>query len=176
MAASFADIFLEAMRYEHWLRFYFADDAPGADEQAEQEGRDAVISVPEVSEELSRAEDVELVEILDALQGQLISMERSRDAVFACLGRRTGTQPGSEAFNEQLALLSGDMAFRRQLDWFNAWVQELANNEIDLSGKALPPDAPRDEEIPSFAVWDAAFKFWYSLQKPLDGIDVNYQR
>ena len=27
MNGNFADMFLEAMRYEHWLRFYFLDDA-----------------------------------------------------------------------------------------------------------------------------------------------------
>ena len=175
MAASFAEIFLEAMHYEHWLRFYFAADAPHGDgsKLAADEGNDAIIDVPADHQALSRAEDAELVEIMDALQGQLISMERSRDAVFACLGRRSGLEPGSDAFNEQLVALSGDMAFRRELDWFNAWVQELANNEIDLKGNALPPGAPQDDSIVAFAQWDAAFKFWYSLQKPLGEIQTN---
>lgn len=176
MPSSFATIFLEAMRYEHWLRFYFADDAPadaGGQNLApsDDEGaQDAVIAVPEDFSAVSRNEDPELVEILDALQGQLITMERSRDAVFACLGHRTGMAPGSESFNAQLTTLSADMAFRRELDWFHGWVQELANNEIDLKGNALPPGAPRDEHTPSFAEWDAAFRFWYSLQKPLGEI------
>ena len=176
MSASFAEIFLEALRYEHWLRFYFAADAPlgeGEQPQAAEEGSDAVIDVPTDYQDGARTEDLELVDILDALQGKAISMERSRDAVFACLGRRVGLEPGSDAFNEQLAALSGDMAFRRELDWFNAWVQELANNEIDLKGNALPPNAPHDESIVSFAQWDAAFKFWYSLQKPLGEIQIN---
>ena len=167
MPASFAEIFLEAMRYEHWLRFYFADDPKG---MQDEESQDAVIRVPAGFAERSRLEYAELVEILDARQEQLITMEGARDAVFACLGHRTGVEPGSDAFNEKLVSLSADMGFRRELDWFNAWVQELANNEIDLKGNALPPDAPRDERIPSFAEWDAAFKFWYSLQKPLDEI------
>lgn len=167
MPASFAQIFLEAMRYEHWLRFYFADDPEGA--QGE-ESMDAVIRVPADAVARSRAEDAELVEILDALQEQDITMERSRDAVFACLGRRTGTVPGGDAFNEQLGALSADMAFRRELDWFHGWVQELANNEIDLKGNALPPGAPRSDYVPPFAEWDAAFKFWYGLQKPLGEI------
>ena len=168
MSASFAEIFLEAMRYEHWLRFYFADDPEGVQDEDSQ---DAVIRVPAEFIERSRAEDPELVEMLDALQEKLISMEASRDAVFANLGRRTGFEPGSDAFNEKLVTLSADMGFRRELDWFNAWVQELANNEIDLKGNALPPGSPRDERIVPFAEWDAAFKFWYSLQKPLGGIE-----
>lgn len=170
MAASFAEIFLEAMRYEHWLRFYFADDAPLPEGAQTENGEDSVIAVPDDFAALSRDKDVELAEILDALQGQLITMERSRDAVFACLGRRTGLIPGSAEFNDQLVALSGDMAFRRQLDWFHGWVQELANNEIDLKGNALPPGSPRSDYVPAFAEWDAAFKFWYSLQKPLDEI------
>ena len=168
MPASFAEIFLEAMRYEHWLRFYFADDPEGVQDEDSQ---DAVIRVPAEFMERSRSEDAELVDILDALQEKLITMEGSRDAVFANLGRRTGLAPGSEAFDEQLVSLSGDMGFRRELDWFNAWVQELANNEIDIKGNALPAGAPRDERIVPFAEWQSAFKFWYSLQKPLGEIE-----
>ena len=168
MSASFAELFLEALRYEHWLRFYFADDPEGVQDEDSQ---DAVIRVPAEFVERSRMEDAELVEMLDALQEKLITMEGSRDAVFANLGRRTGILPGSEAFNEKLVALSADMGFRRELDWFNAWVQELANNEIDLKGNALPPGSPRDERIVPFAEWDAAFKFWYSLQKPLGEIE-----
>ena len=167
MSASFAEIFLEAMRYEHWLRFYFADDPEGSQDE---DSNDAVIRVPAEFMERSRTEDAELVDILDALQEKLITMEGSRDAVFANLGRRTGLAPGSEAFDEQLVALSADMDFRRSLDWFNAWVQELANNEIDIKGNALPPGAPRDERIVPFAEWQAAFTFWYSLQKPLGEI------
>lgn len=167
MSASFAEIFLEAMRYEHWLRFYFAADPEGVQDE---DSNDAVIRVPAEFMERSRTEDAELVDILDALQKKLISMEASRDAVFANLGRRSGVAPGSGAFDEQLVALSADMEFRRALDWFNAWVQELANNEIDLQGNALPPGAPRDERIVPFAEWQAAFKFWYSLQKPLGEI------
>ena len=167
MPASFAEIFLEAMRYEHWLRFYFADDPEGSQDE---DSNDAVIRVPAEFMERSRAEDAELVDILDALQEKLITMEASRDAVFANLGRRSGVAPGSEAFDEQLVSLSADMGFRRSLDWFNAWVQELANNEIDLQGNALPPGAPRDERIVPFAEWQVAFNFWYGLQKPLGEI------
>ena len=168
MPASFAEIFLEAMRYEHWLRFYFADDPEGVQDEDSQ---DAVIRVPAEFMERSRTEDAELVDILDALQEKLITMEASRDAVFANLGRRSGFVPGSEAFDEQLVALSADMDFRRALDWFNAWVQELANNEIDIKGNALPAGAPRDERIVPFAEWQSAFKFWYSLQKPLGEIE-----
>ena len=62
MAASFAEIFLEAMRYEHWLRFYFAADAPlgeGEQPQASEEGNDAVIDVPADYQAGARAEDLE---------------------------------------------------------------------------------------------------------------------
>ena len=168
MSASFSEIFLEAMRYEHWLRFYFADDPEGVQDEDSQ---DAVIRVPADSIERSRTEEADLVDMLDALQEKLITMEASRDAVFANLGRRSGLEPGSDAFNEQLVSLSADMGFRRELDWFNAWVQELANNEIDIKGNALPPGAARDESIVPFREWEAAFKFWYSLQKPLGEIE-----
>ncbi|MBQ5727600.1 MAG: hypothetical protein IIV56_01570, partial [Mailhella sp.] len=71
MPASFSEIFLEAMRYEHWLRFYFADDPEGVQDEDSQ---DAVIRVPAESVERSRAEEADLVDILDALQEKLITM------------------------------------------------------------------------------------------------------
>ena len=95
-------------------------------------------------------------------------MERSRDVIFPWLGEKTGIRPGSAEFEERLNELSSDQNFRRALDFFHGWVQEMANNEIDLKGNALPPDAPRDETVPSFAEWDKAFQFWFGLQKPFE--------
>ncbi len=177
MTGSFAELFLEAMRYEHWLRFYFLEDKEGYEDDnipmqasSEKELRvnstDALLVVPAEISELSREEEPALAEILDVMQGQPVSMERSRDVIFTWLGERTGIRPGSEEFESCVTALTGDKEFRRSLDGFHGWVQELANNEIDLRGNALPPDAPRDERIPSFAEWDKAFQFWFSMQKP----------
>ena len=175
MTASFADLFLEAMRYEHWLRFYFLKDveepeAPmqaSAEREIAVESMDALLAVPAEAAARSHEEEPELAEILDALEGQLISMERSRDVNFDWLGERTGIRPGTAEFDAKLGALAGDETFRRSLDFFHGWVQELANNEIDLQGNALPPGAPRDERIPSFAEWNRAFQFWFGMQKPL---------
>ena len=169
----FATLFLETMRYEHWLRFYFLDDAGsgGGPMQASAEkelSADEVLCIPDDIAERSRAEEPQFATLLDTLRGKNVSMERSRDAVFDCLGQLTGLRPGSSEFEKQLTALSGDESFRRQLDGFHGWVQELANNELDLQGNALPPDAPRDERIPSFTEWNRAFRFWFSLQKPLE--------
>ena len=178
MKDSFADLFLEAMRYEHWLRFYFLEDAEDAGSDApmqasperelNMESMDALLVVPADIAARSREEEPALAEILDAMQGQKISMERSRDIIFDWLGEKTGIVPGSEAFEKQLNTLAGDADFRRCLDFFHGWVQELANNELDLKGNALPPGAPRDETIPSFAEWNKAFLFWFGMQKPFD--------
>lgn len=177
MPESFADLFLKAMRYEHWLRFYFLeddgepDDAPmqsSPERELTVESLDALLIVPAEAAARSRDEEPELAEMLDVLQGQNVSMERSRDVIFNWLGEKTGIRPGSVEFEERLNELSSNQDFRRTLDFFHGWVQELANNELDLKGNALPPGAPRDETIPSFAEWDRAFLFWFSLQKPFD--------
>ncbi|MGN1037837.1 MAG: hypothetical protein ACI4P0_00400 [Mailhella sp.] len=57
MTDSFSDLFLEAMRYEHWLRFYFlTDEQQGCAAEPPQsspekelsiEERNAILSVPE---------------------------------------------------------------------------------------------------------------------------------
>ena len=176
MTESFADLFLKAMRYEHWLRFYFLEDAEGPDGGAPMqasperelavESMDAILAVPAGTAALSREEEPALAAILDAMQGRLVSMELSRDVIFSWLGEKTGVRPGSAEFEANMSALAGDASFRRRLDCFHGWVQALANNEIDLQGNALPPDAPKDESIPSFAEWEKAFLFWFDMQKP----------
>lgn len=178
MTESFADLFLKAMRYEHWLRFYFLEDVRNPDgtpmqssperELTVEESLDALLSVPADVSARSHEEEPELAEMLDALQGQKVSMEHSRDVIFDWLGEKTGIRPGTPSFEEHLNTLSSDADFRRALDSFHGWVQELANNELDLKGNALPPDAPREDIIPSFAEWNNAFLFWFSLQKPFE--------
>ena len=179
MTDAFADLFLEAMHYEHWLRFYFLEDAEEAshddapmqsspEKELRMEELNAILVVPAEAAVRSREEEPALADILEALQGQVISMEHSRDVIFDWLGERTGIRPGTEEFEKRMNALAGDQSFRRSLDFFHGWVQELANNEIDLQGNALPPGAPRDERIPSFAEWNKAFQFWFSLQKPFE--------
>lgn len=177
MTDAFADLFLEAMHYEHWLRFYFLEDAEKSDagdapmqaspeRELSMEEMNAILVVPAEAAARSREEEPALAEILEALQGQIVSMEHSRDIIFDWLGERTGIRPGTAEFERRMNALAGDEGFRRSLDFFHGWVQELANNEIDLQGNALPPGAPRDESIPSFAEWNRAFQFWLGMQKP----------
>lgn len=140
----FADAFLEALRYEQWLRFSFLKDSPGA------EG--AVLAVPEDAARLSRCEQPHLVEILEELQGREISMERSREAIFRLLKKRFGLT--EEALGEAAAALANDVDFSRQIDFFQGWVQELADGEGQ--GECL-------NVAPSFREWEEAFQSW--LQK-----------
>ncbi len=178
MTPSFADLFLEAMRYEHWLRFYFLEDVEGPENGSPMqaspereiavESMDALLAVPADVAARSREEEPELAEILDAMEGQLISMERSRDVIFDWLGEKTGIRPGTAEFEARMNALAGDADFRRSLDFFHGWVQELANNEIDLQGNALPPGAQPDDTVPSFAEWNRAFQFWFGMQKPFE--------
>ena len=177
MTESFADLFLRAMHYEHWLRFYFLEDMEepeGGPMQASPERElavedmDARLVVPADVVARSREEEPGLAGILDAIQGKPVSMELSRDVIFRWLGEKTGVRPGSLEFERNMSALAGDADFRRRLDCFHGWVQALANNEIDLKGNALPPGAPRDESIPTFAEWEKAFAFWFGMQKPFD--------
>ena len=177
MTESFADLFLKAMHYEHWLRFYFLEDVEEPENGPMQssperelavESMDAKLAVPAESAARSREEEPALADILDAMQGGLVSMEHSRDVIFRWLGEKTGVRPGSAEFEACMSALAGDASFRRRLDCFHGWVQALANNEIDLQGNALPPGAPRDESLPSFAEWEKAFLFWFSMQKPFE--------
>lgn len=177
MTESFADLFLKAMHYEHWLRFYFLEDVEEPEHGPMQsspereltvESMDARLALPAEAAARSRAEEPEFAGILDALQGNIISMERSRDVIFHWLGEKTGVIPGSAEFEARMSALAGDAAFRRRLDFFHGWVQALANNEIDLRGNALPPGAKGDETVPSFAEWEKAFLFWFGMQKPFN--------
>jgi hypothetical protein len=176
MPNSFAEAFLLAMRYEHWLRFYFlADDSSTTDTTPMQSSpqkelavgnADARIIVSQEKREISYKEEPYLFPILEAMTKYPVSMEHSRDIIFAWLGSTTGIQPGSSEFEAQMNAMTGDENFRRCMDGFHGWVQELANNELDLQGNALPPDAPQSDVIPTFAEWDKAFQFWFSLQHP----------
>lgn len=166
----FAADFLEAMRYEHWMRFYFAEDADAAGESPDSgdgEGEDAVLAVPSGFREISRLQEPRLFPILEGLDGVPVSMEASRDVIFAWLGGMHGMEPGGEDFESAMAALAGDTGFMKRLDMFHGWVQNLADGTIDLQGNALPPSAPPDDRVVSFAEWEKAFGFWESIQKPV---------
>ena len=165
MSISFADAFLQGMRFEHWLRFYFSEDMEGRE-------NGAVLRVPSSFAESCEREHPELIQILNELQGNEIGMERSRDAVFSFIGDVTGIRQGSEEFERVMSGLAGDEEFRRNIDFFHSWVQELADNAIDLQANALPPHSLPDGEVPSFSRWEKAFSFWKGLQKPLDSVEV----
>ena len=153
----FADLFLEAMRYEQWLRFYFLEDAPQAGSLA------AVIVLPEDALARTRREEPQFAELREGLLGQEVAMERSRDLMFRYLGGRTGMEPGSAAFAEALAALGSDAAFRRRLDLFQGWVQELADGDTEIGSAG----DGGENAAPSFRAWEAAFRAWAEQQPEL---------
>ncbi|MCH5276697.1 MAG: hypothetical protein J1E80_02560 [Desulfovibrionaceae bacterium] len=146
-----SDALLEALRYEHWLRFYFVDAPEGADDADDPLA--ASLRVPASAAEASRRAEPHLFPLLEALRGRDISMEGARDAVFRHVALRVGADPADPAFGERLFHLVSDPDFRRGLDAFHGWVQELANGEAP-AGKA------EDEGAPPFALWQAAFRAW----------------
>ena len=160
--STFADHFLEAMRYEQWLRFYFLEDAPQTGSLA------AVIVLPEDALARTRREEPQFAELREGLLGQEVAMERSRDLMFRYLGGRTGLVPGSAAFAEAMTSLGDDVAFRRRLDLFQGWVQELADGDTEIPGSAGDDG---QNAAPSFRAWEAAFRAWAEQQPevPLPG-------
>ncbi len=136
----FADAFLEALRYEQWLRFSFLEEAPGGA---------AILAVPEEAARISRREEAPLARILEELQGREISMERSREAIFRLLEHRFNLT--QKALREAAAALAKDADFRRQIDLFQGWVQEIVNAET----REEKPD-----EAPSFRKWEESFQAW----------------
>ncbi len=142
----FADLFLQGLSYEQWLRFYFMEDG---------DGDDARISVPEGSSALSRREEPEMSGMLDALDGADVSMENSRNALYAWLMRQTGTS--GEEFASCIGEVSRDGRCRRSMDLLSGWAQALAD------GDAAVPGA---ETAPSFRQWSSAFKAWAGALDP----------
>lgn len=155
---------LEAIRYEQWLRFYFMADteeefkAEGTDgaEYAEAWDLTAKLDVPPTYADISQSNEPHLYPLLEVLQGVEISLEGSRDAVFRHAANAAGQDYEAPGFGETLFQLVGNPDFRRGLDAFHGWVQDLANGEIEAG---LNPDCAAGS-VPTFAQWQAAFKEW----------------
>lgn len=94
-----------------------------------------------------------LFSLLEELQGRDISLNGARDAVFRHVALIAGADPADPAFGERLFQLVSDPDFRRGLDAFHAWVQDLANGETRMREE-------NEEGAPSFAAWEAAFRTW----------------
>lgn len=149
-----SDVLLEAIRYEHWLRFHFLEVPEGVDEKGDVLA--AVLRIPASAAEASRRAEPHLAPLLEDLQGRDISMEGSREAVFRHVALTVGEDPLDPTFGERLFHLVSDPDFRRGLDAFHGWVQELANGEVRAAGK----DGEEGEGAPPFAVWQEAFRIW----------------
>lgn len=149
-----SDALLEAIRYEHWLRFYFLDLPEGTDENGDILA--ASLRVPASAVEASRRAEPHLFSLLEDLRSRDISMESARDAVFRHVALSVGAEPTDPAFGERLFQLVSDPDFRRGLDAFHGWVQELANGDARPGGEG----GEEGESAPPFAVWQAAFRAW----------------
>lgn len=152
--ADLCSLLLHALRYEHWLRFHFMDDPESPETE---EGMEAVLHVPDDWLELERQEEPELFPILEELQGNVLSMERSRDAVFRHVAGCLGKHAADSDFEAEMFELVSDPDFRRGLDLFHGWVQELADGEEQVA--AVHPSG-----IPLFSEWERAFRAWAARQ------------
>lgn len=158
-----ADILLEAIRYEHWLRFYFldVDDAPAPDNTPDNtpdsagpgDFPPAFLRVPEAWAARTRRDEPRFAALLDAVDGREISLEASRDSVYCHVAAAVGHNPADPAWGEALFQLVGDPDFRRGLDAFHTWVQMLAEGELTVPGQTEDDAAP-------FGAWQDAFRHW----------------
>ncbi len=155
---TFAGMMLETMHYEQWLRFHFLEDVlrPDAERTA------AIIRVPEAEYVRSCREQPQFAELLQEFQGQEVSLARSRDLIFRHVCERSGIPLGSAAFADAMAALVADASFRRSVDLFQSWTQELADGEAAQKGAA---QEGRSIEAPSFGEWEAAFRNWVERQQ-----------
>lgn len=147
------DALLEAIRYEHWLRFYYMD----LPEESGADGLTAILRVPAAAAGASRRAEPHLYPLLAALEGREISLDGARDAVFRHVAQAVGVDPADPAFGERLFPLVEDPDFRRGLDAFHGWVQELANGETRVGEEGA-------KAAPSFAAWEAAFRAWEAAE------------
>jgi hypothetical protein len=148
------DLLLEAIRYEHWLRYYFLT-FPGDTGELDEADIVAVLCVPELWEISSRQAESHLAPLLDMLQGREISLDVTRDCVFRHVALSMEQDPTDPVFGERLFQFIGDPDFRRGLDAFHGWVQALANGEC-----AKPAGQSQSDGPVSFSEWQAAFKVW----------------
>lgn len=161
-----ADTLLEAIRYEHWLRFYFLDVPEDETDAAGEDALKAVLRVPQACAEASRRAEPHLFPLLEALRDREIALDGARDSVFRHVARAVGVDEADAAFGEELFQLVADPDFRRGMDAFHGWVQELANGEVTVEdGGGVAPGTPEADDVPpSFAVWQAAFREWAARQ------------
>ena len=154
----FCALLLHALRYEHWLRFYFAEDPEGqetdalADNEVSMDGP-AELRVPEAWLAVTRERDGGLVSILDELQHHLLTMSASRDAVFRCVAALSSSDPADPAYSDRFVSTVQTNAFLYGLNAFHGWVQELAD-------KSEAEPAAYLDGVPLFADWEQAFHIW----------------
>ena len=148
---------LRAIRYEHWLRYYFAELPPEPEtagaETREDDFQRAVLRIPPEWSERSRREEPEMFSLLEALRDRPVSLDSAREAVFRHVSGElcSAGEPGDELFH-----LVGDPDFRRGLDSFHGWVQRLANGELRPAG---PETGDEDAPVP-FSSWEQSYAAW----------------
>ena len=84
-------------------------------------------------------------------------MERSRDAVFRHVAGCLGKDAADSDFGAEMFELVSDPDFRRGLDLFHGWVQELADGEEQVA-------TAHPSGIPLFSEWERAFRAWAARQ------------
>ncbi len=149
-----APLILEAIRFEHWLRFHFLD-LPG---QEDDPFAPVLLHVPEHVAQTCLSSKPDLAPLLLALNQRPITLEDSRRAVFDHVAARLGQKPDDPDLGRRLMALVQDPDFRRQLDAFHTWVQELAEAQPQAT-------APAPEAFTDFQEWQARFFDWAAAQQ-----------
>lgn len=150
---SFARLFLDAARYEQWLRFYFM-------QEKENDSDVFLISVDPAAACRSRKEEPRFSPLLEALDGKVISLEHSRSVLFSWMGEQTGLDPESKEFAKRMGLLSSDAEFRHHMDMFSGWVQKLADGETSVKTGRSESEDSVPSSAPGFSEWTSSFFQW----------------
>ncbi len=145
---------LDALQFEHWLRYFFlppADDAdntaPKAEEQevAEQE---EYLAIPPAWQARIQAECPHFAPLARTLAASPISLEHARVTVFAFVQQKAGME--EDAFYTLVPGLVDDPVFRRNLDAFHGFVEAESEAEYAHGPK---------EPVP-FAEWQMQCAAW----------------
>lgn len=162
-------LFVEAIRFEHWVRFHCMVEMPNTDEMIQEEGAErALIQIPNVLIELCAKEVPHLMPLLARVQNTEITLDSTKNHILAFFEEHfTNTGQDINTFVNEVDRISQSKKFARYLDVFYTFVQEEAETEEkEFMEKEQTLSQEEMEQfvaeypVPSFATWTEKFHNW----------------
>lgn len=124
---------LEAIMFEHWLRFYFLEES----------GKDMEFRLPE--EIIARIQELypDLAPIAESLNGRSVDLDTSRRVILGHIFTNLDKDALPSEYGRQI-LESGD--FQKRLELFHIW-EQLHENQLDMG-------------FAEFGAWKNLFTQW----------------